>query len=345
MFQTEPILFLQQFAGDGLTWAMRAITALGYPPFFFVALTVVMFGVDVRRGFVLAQLVMWTDILTEFAKAFFALPRPSDVDSGVRLLETGQTNTTPWAGRGASGFLALPDREAVAWLRSQAGSSFGLPSGHVSVSTALWGGLSAVFRNRAVLALGMVMVPLMALSRMVLGRHFLGDVLAGGALGALVVLLGGRLLVGETAPLPLLRLGRLPRLSSRQGVVLLTGLVVLPVVILVLGSSADAGRAGRLVGLNLAYLLVAARGVPDGSGTLTRRVARVAVALVLGVAVMLAAEVLAPMASAEGPAWLVAFGESIVPTFVLLWGGVLVCCRLGLYGPEPAPQQVPSQPT
>jgi membrane-associated phospholipid phosphatase len=345
MFQTEPILFLQQFAGDGLTWAMRAITALGYPPFFFVALTVVLFGMDVRRGFVLAQLVMWTDVLTEFAKAFFALPRPSDVDLGVRLLETGRTNTTPWTGRGASSFLALPDREAVAWLRSQVRPSFGLPSGHVSVSTALWGGLSAVFRNRAVLVFGMVAVPLIALSRMVLGRHFLGDVLAGGALGALVVLLGGRLLVGESAPLPLLCLGRLPRLSSRQGVVLLTALIALPIAVLVLGSASDAGRAGRLLGLNLAYLLVACRGLPDGGGTLTRRVARVAVGLLLGVAAAVAAEALAAPVLSEGPARWVEFGKGFVPTFVLLWGGVLVCRRLGLYGPAPTPRPMPSQPT
>ena len=334
MFQTEPILFLQQFAGGGLTWAMRAITALGYPPFFFVALTVVMFGVDLRRGFVLAQFVMWTDVLTEFAKAFFALPRPSDVDSGVRLLETGRTNTTPWTGKGAPGFLALPDREAVAWLRSQAGPSFGLPSGHVSVTTAFWGGLSAVFRSRALLAIAAVAVPLAALSRMYLGRHFLGDVLAGGALGALVVLLGSRLLVGGGTPLPLLRL---PRVAGREGAAVLAFLLVLPVLVLVLGSQGDAGRAGRLLGLNLAYLLVAAKGLTDGGGTPVRRVARVAVALLLGVAAALAGEVLAPLATAEGPTRMGAFAKGFVPTFVLLWGGVLVCRLLGLYGPPPPP--------
>jgi membrane-associated phospholipid phosphatase len=342
MFQTEPILFLQQFAGNGLILAMRAITALGYPPFFFVALIVVIFGIDVRRGFVLAQLVMWTDVLTEFAKAFFALPRPSDVDAGVRLLETGGTNTTPWTGRGAPGFFALPDREAVAWLRSQAGPSFGMPSGHVSVSTVFWGGLSAVFRSRAVLIFGMMAVPLMALSRMVLGRHFLGDVLAGAALGALVVLLGSRLLVGESAPLPLLRL---PGASGREGAALLVFLVVLPLAVGAFGSLADAGSAGRLVGLNLAYLLVAAKGLPDGGGTPTRRAARVAVALVLGTAVTLAVEVLAPLVSAEGPTRMEVFVKGFVPTFALLWGGVLACRRLGLYGPAPAPQQLPSQPT
>ena len=339
MFQTEPILFLQQFAGEGLTWAMRAITALGYPPFFFVALTVVMFGVDLRRGFVLAQFVMWTDVLTELAKAFFALPRPSDVDSGVRLLETGRTNATPWTGKGAPGFLALPDREAVAWLRAQAGPSFGLPSGHVSVTTVFWGGLSAVFRRRAVLAFATVVVPLMALSRMYLGRHFLGDVLAGGALGALVVLLGSRLFVGEGAPLPLLR----PRASGWEGAALLAFLLVLPVLILFLGSHGDAERAGRLLGLNLAYLLVTAKGLPEGGGTTARRAARVAVALVLGVAVALAAQVLAPLAPAGGTR-MGAFARGLVPTFVLLWGGVLACRRLGLYGPAQTPYQAPSQP-
>lgn len=32
MFQAEPILWMQGFASPPLTWLMRGVTLLGYPP-------------------------------------------------------------------------------------------------------------------------------------------------------------------------------------------------------------------------------------------------------------------------------------------------------------------------
>ena len=41
MFQTEPVHFLQSFAGDGLTAFMVGVSAMGYEPFYIAVLSLI----------------------------------------------------------------------------------------------------------------------------------------------------------------------------------------------------------------------------------------------------------------------------------------------------------------
>ena len=83
MFQTEPIIFLQSFKNDFLTFFMRFISALGYEPYYVAICVIVLFGINFRKGFILTQIIIWAGIINSFLKQFFALPRPLHVDTNV----------------------------------------------------------------------------------------------------------------------------------------------------------------------------------------------------------------------------------------------------------------------
>jgi hypothetical protein len=58
-------------------------------------------------------------------------------------------------------------------------TSFGLPSGHTQKAVAVWATLAASFRKKWLWILSILMIALIALSRIYLGVHFLSDILAG----------------------------------------------------------------------------------------------------------------------------------------------------------------------
>jgi membrane-associated phospholipid phosphatase len=199
MFQTEIMICLQSLSSDGLTWLMRQITATGYYGFVAALVMTVMLGVNLRKGFLLFQIFAWTGMASELCKGFFGLPRPFFVDSRVLCLESGWNASTSFSAQGAPGFFSLPPRPVIEAFRLQ-GLSFGFPSGHVSGSIAMWGGLAVLFRSRRLAWLAPLFVSLVAFTRMYLGVHFLGDVLGGILLGGLMLSLAW-LLVGREKPL------------------------------------------------------------------------------------------------------------------------------------------------
>lgn len=133
-----------------------AITALG-DPLFLVALAPVVYWLGPRYGVVsrengarLLAVTLAALALTVLLKHWFALPRPPD---SVALI---------------------------------AADGFGFPSGHATGSAAAYGGFAMLAtwhrrRTRALLAGGLI--GLVALSRVVLGVHYLADVVTGAALG------------------------------------------------------------------------------------------------------------------------------------------------------------------
>ena len=68
--------------------------------------------------------------------------------------------------------------------------SFGIPSGHAMNATSVWGGVAREAKQRWVTILCVALVLLVSFSRLVLGVHFISDVLAGLALGGLLLLVG-----------------------------------------------------------------------------------------------------------------------------------------------------------
>lgn len=169
----EPILAVVTQAGDG--WFLLVVLA---------SLTVLtrrrgraVLGLGTRPVVVLAGLTLVAFGLTETLKAVFALPRPA----GAGVAAAG-----PWVPAGL-----LP---AYEWLATATGHGF--PSGHALTGTVFYGGFAVLsdrwrMRTRAVGAAAVVAT--VAASRVLLGVHFLVDVVVGVALGLGVLVVFSRL--------------------------------------------------------------------------------------------------------------------------------------------------------
>lgn len=85
--------------------------------------------------------------------------------------------------------LGLPRPPGSLQAVSYSGDPYGFPSGHAAAAVVVYGGLAATherFDPPTLVAVGAV-VTAIALSRVVIGVHYLGDVLVGGALGVLLL--------------------------------------------------------------------------------------------------------------------------------------------------------------
>ncbi len=142
-----------QSLGGWLTPPMRFFTFLGTEEFFLLVLPLIFWCISRSRGVELAVLLLVSAGLNEWAKGLFKLPRPFWLEPGIALSSE---------------------------------TSFGLPSGHAQHALALWGYLAIILRGlwRWLLV---VLLVLIALSRLYLGVHFPWDTLAGWLLAVLVL--------------------------------------------------------------------------------------------------------------------------------------------------------------
>ena len=147
--------------------AVYAVTQLGDTWFLLVALALfVWYGEDRRRGVMAVGLALAALALVVALKATFALGRPP------------------------------------AHLRAYPVDGYGFPSGHALGATVAWGAMAWLggrWTRRRRLAVAVPVVAAIGLSRVLLGVHYLGSVLAGVALGA--ALLAGTLRFARGDPL------------------------------------------------------------------------------------------------------------------------------------------------
>ena len=148
-------LFLQSF-GSILQSFMSIITELGGQVFYILFMPTIYWCVDAWAGLRIGVMLLSSAAFNSFFKVLLKGPRPYWISD--KIVPGGHE------------------------------SSFGIPSGHTMNSTAIWGQSALETKNRkASLAAG-VMVLLIAVSRLVLGVHFLSDVLLGLLLGLLLLL-------------------------------------------------------------------------------------------------------------------------------------------------------------
>lgn len=149
---------------QGAAEPLGVVTALGSASFLMVALSV-LYWVDERRSTAtLVSYVLVALAVVVTVKTALALPRPPEA---VRLIPL-------------------------------ANDPYGFPSGHAVAAVVVYGGLLTVrdaLDDRRTVAGAALVVSLVAFSRVALGMHYLGDVVAGIGLG-LVVLIVCRRLVG-----------------------------------------------------------------------------------------------------------------------------------------------------
>ncbi|WP_226483225.1 phosphatase PAP2 family protein [Natrinema amylolyticum] len=129
-------------------------------------------GIDRRRGLFVLGLLLTYVALIGVLKQFFSLPRPPGA---------GDPPAIRW----------VPSVLQAVFANIATGDGFGFPSGHAFGSTLVWGGFALVVvedeLSRVWLGVAGVVVGLVSLSRLVLGVHYLVDVVAGAGLGLVVL--------------------------------------------------------------------------------------------------------------------------------------------------------------
>ena len=271
MFETDPHLWLQAFSWPWLLALMTAVSALGTLAFYIVAFVVLAFGVRLRPMLCVLLALILANTATGAIKLGFGLPRPSEVDA--RVLDVGEAGKALVERGGAEAFWALPDPAAVAVVRESGRRDYGFVSGHASAATAFALGLALFFgaRRRWLWAVAIGWALLMGVSRLYLGRHFLGDVLGGWLVGGLAVWLAWWLARGFESGDPGVRRRAVTGCALGVGLLFLASLR-LPFL--------EPGAVGELAGTLACVAVVARWGLIDDAAAL-RRAARVAVALLV----------------------------------------------------------------
>jgi membrane-associated phospholipid phosphatase len=328
MFQTEIHIALQSLASDSLTWLMRQITATGYYSSVAALVLIVTLGINLRKGFLLFQIFAWTGVASELCKGFFGLPRPFFVDNRVHCLESGWDVATTFSAQGAPSFFSLPPSAVIEAFRLKS-LSFGFPSGHVSGSIAMWGGLAVLSRKRWLTWLAPLFICLTALTRMYLGVHFLADILGGALLGGLMLFLAYKLIGRADGQQRFFAAAKISVRPLLPLVLYALFMFILPL-LLVLLSMIPASFAGFFIGLNAAFALILRQGPPADSGSLAVRTARV----LIGGLIFLMLDWslhrgLYWLAVGSGP--VSAFFATGLGCFLTFWLTLHLCLRLGLY--------------
>lgn len=155
-FGTEIVLALQEFLGS-LIPLMRFFTFLGTEEFYLLVMPILFWSINTSMGFQVGVLLMISSSLNFVLKVALHTPRPFWVDPQIMVYSIETT--------------------------------FGIPSGHAQNAVALWGLAATFVRKTWFWVLAISMMFLIGLSRIVLGLHFPLDVLAGWAIGGILLYL------------------------------------------------------------------------------------------------------------------------------------------------------------
>lgn len=147
---TAFILAVQRWSNPFLDQLFLTATYLGVDMFLSFLVAFLFWCVDRRIGLNLAYLLLTCDYVNSFLKNVFRLPRPA-VD-GLRI------------------------------LRPETSPSF--PSGHAQDGVAVWGYLATQIRHPIAWLLAILIIALVAFSRIYVGVHFPQDVVGGLLIGA-----------------------------------------------------------------------------------------------------------------------------------------------------------------
>jgi membrane-associated phospholipid phosphatase len=154
----EIIQWLQSFSSPAADVFWGALSQMNTETFMVLLMTLIFWCVDARSGWLLANLYLASVVVHDSLKLVTNVSRPSADDVRVLHVETAF------------------------------GSS--MPSGHAQDATVFWGYVAWRLRRRWVTALAAVMILLVAISRVYLGLHWPADVVAGIAVGAVILAAG-----------------------------------------------------------------------------------------------------------------------------------------------------------
>jgi membrane-associated phospholipid phosphatase len=179
-FETGWNRWLQSRSTPALAAGMKVVSLLGYNSVYMAIAVMLTFGYRARAGAALLLLLALNIVVVDATKTLVSSPRPDLVDSRVQKFEP------------------FPLEKLVSSMpesRADDADPYGFPSGHVAGATVFFFGLVFLFGWRWAWGGLALWVPVVALSRLYLGRHFLGDVLGGFGAAVIVTAIGLQALI------------------------------------------------------------------------------------------------------------------------------------------------------
>ncbi len=161
----EFLAILQESRSPALDFFFSAVTRLGEEAPLLLISFLFIWCFNKKHGYYLCTLGITTLISNFFLKIVFRVPRPWVASPEISLVESAKA--------------------------SALGYSF--PSGHTQIATSIYGGIARFFKKFSIQILCVIIILLVAFSRMYLGAHTPSDVIAGIALSAALVFLIHRL--------------------------------------------------------------------------------------------------------------------------------------------------------
>lgn len=150
-----PIILYLQSLGEGFVGVMKLFTFLGNEEFYLILFPLLFWCIDSRLGIRAGMILLISGCVNSYFKWIFRLPRPYWVSD-----------------------------EVVAYTSE---TSFGAPSGHSQNAVAMWGLIAASINKPWTWVAAIFLIFIIGLSRMVLGVHFLLDVITGWMIGAVLL--------------------------------------------------------------------------------------------------------------------------------------------------------------
>jgi membrane-associated phospholipid phosphatase len=150
---TEVLVKIQSYIPEWLVIVFVGFTFLGYEQFYLLVLPLIFWCIDRQIGVRLGFISLFSAWLNSVFKYLFAIPRPSDPRLNVPYPETSPS----------------------------------FPSGHAQNAVVNWGYLAYSVRKPIFTIVAVVIILGISLSRMVLGVHFPQDVIGGGLIGLVLL--------------------------------------------------------------------------------------------------------------------------------------------------------------